>query len=251
MAGQKFFTLSFDDGVEQDKRLIEVLKQYDMPCTFNLNGGMFGDESFTAHIGEIGFMDLKAENRFRLRLFSTVEHNRIPLDEAVQVYAGYEVASHDYTHHPVKGRTLDEIREALLQDRQTLSEIFGQQITGFAYPGGISSKAAANVLRENDFLFGRGAFSSRSFAWPEDPWEYKPTCSHKDKKIFDLLNDFDAAEPAEDDLLFMVWGHAYEFDYGIENTSLEHFKRVLDRAVAMQGVVFCTNSDAFRRHAET
>ena len=65
MAGKKYFTLSFDDGVEQDKRLIEVLKQYDMPCTFNLSGGLFGDKSFTAHIGEIGFMDLKEENRIR------------------------------------------------------------------------------------------------------------------------------------------------------------------------------------------
>ena len=249
MAGKKYFTLSFDDGVEQDKRLIEVLKQYDMPCTFNLSSGLFGDNSFTAHIGEIGFMDLKEENRIRRKLFKTVEHDRIPLDEAVQVYTGYEIASHDFTHTPVKGRKADEIRESTLRDREELSRIFGQPITGYAYPGGISSRAGAAVLRENGFLFGRGAFSSGSFQWPENPFEYKPTCSHKDKKIFELLDAFDAAQPGEDDLLFMVWGHAYEFDYGMENTSLDHFKRVMDKVKGMQGLTFCTNSEAFGSHA--
>ena len=35
--GKKYFTLSFDDGLEQDKRIIALMKQYGLKGTFNLN----------------------------------------------------------------------------------------------------------------------------------------------------------------------------------------------------------------------
>ena len=38
----KAVTFSYDDGVLQDKRLIEILNKYGLKCTFNLNSGFFG-----------------------------------------------------------------------------------------------------------------------------------------------------------------------------------------------------------------
>jgi len=35
----KAVTFSYDDGVEQDKRLIQLLNKYNLKCTFNLNSG--------------------------------------------------------------------------------------------------------------------------------------------------------------------------------------------------------------------
>lgn len=35
----KAVTLSYDDGVRQDKRLIAIMKKYGLKGTFNLNGG--------------------------------------------------------------------------------------------------------------------------------------------------------------------------------------------------------------------
>ena len=245
----KYFTLSFDDGIEQDKQLIQVLKQFDMPCTFNLNAGFLGARGYVAHIGEIGFMDLVEENKIRRKLFHNVSHNRIPADEVAQVYEGYEIASHGYKHEPVKGKQSDQITQSLVPDREELSRIFGQKITGYAYPGGFSSTLAAKYLKENGYTFGRTAFSSNSFGWPENPFLLKPTCSHKDKKIFDLLDAFIAADPGESDLLFMVWGHSYEFDFGTKNTSLEdHFKHVLEKAASAPDVICCTNSAAIQAH---
>ena len=40
--GKKYFTLSFDDGLEQDKRVLDLMKKYGLKGTFNLNSGMFG-----------------------------------------------------------------------------------------------------------------------------------------------------------------------------------------------------------------
>ena len=38
----KYVTFSFDDGVTQDKRLIELLNKYGLKATFNLNSSLFG-----------------------------------------------------------------------------------------------------------------------------------------------------------------------------------------------------------------
>ena len=38
----KAVTLNYDDGVVQDKRLIEILKPYGIKATFNINSGLFG-----------------------------------------------------------------------------------------------------------------------------------------------------------------------------------------------------------------
>ena len=37
--GKKYFTLSFDDGLEQDKKVLELMKKYGLRGTFNLNSG--------------------------------------------------------------------------------------------------------------------------------------------------------------------------------------------------------------------
>ena len=38
----KAITFSYDDGVTQDIRLIELLNKYDLKCTFNLNSQLLG-----------------------------------------------------------------------------------------------------------------------------------------------------------------------------------------------------------------
>ena len=38
----KAVTFSYDDGVTQDIRLIELFDKYNLKCTFNLNSGLAG-----------------------------------------------------------------------------------------------------------------------------------------------------------------------------------------------------------------
>ena len=40
----KAITFSYDDGVTQDKRLIEIFNKYGLKATFNLNSGLLGKE---------------------------------------------------------------------------------------------------------------------------------------------------------------------------------------------------------------
>ena len=38
----KAFTLSYDDGVVQDRRLAALFRQYGLKCSFNLGSGLLG-----------------------------------------------------------------------------------------------------------------------------------------------------------------------------------------------------------------
>ena len=50
---RKAVTLSYDDGVEQDIRLMEILDKHGIRCTFNLNSGCWAKEGTVYPAGHI------------------------------------------------------------------------------------------------------------------------------------------------------------------------------------------------------
>ena len=46
----KAFTMSYDDGVVQDKRLIALMRSHGVKGTFNLNSGTFGQVDQYSHL---------------------------------------------------------------------------------------------------------------------------------------------------------------------------------------------------------
>ena len=88
--GKKYFAWSFDDGLQQDKKIIEILKEYGLGATFHLNSGLFGDKTYEGRIGNLGMTEMPAakyEAKAR-HLLPYVPHFRIPADELKQVYEG-------------------------------------------------------------------------------------------------------------------------------------------------------------------
>lgn len=49
----KALTLSYDDGVEQDIHLVEIMKRNGLKGTFNLNSGIYTPEGYTYPEGTI------------------------------------------------------------------------------------------------------------------------------------------------------------------------------------------------------
>ena len=45
MKYRKALTFSYDDGIEQDRKLVEIFNRYGMKATFNLNTGIQSPES--------------------------------------------------------------------------------------------------------------------------------------------------------------------------------------------------------------
>lgn len=245
--GKKYFTMSFDDGLEQDKKLLKLMKTYSLKGTFNLNGGLFGEKNRVARIGDIGFMEMPEQAIIRRKLFKNCDHHRIPEDEIKQVYEGVEVASHAFKHEAIARLSEQKVNESLNKDIEVLSRIMGYQIRGHAYPGGFSSDTAEKCLQENQLIYGREAFTDNLYTFPNNPLRFKPTCSHKSKNLFDLFDKFLGAE-TEDDLLFVMWGHSYEFDYGTQYCSWDRIETFFKHASGHQELTYCTNKEAFESY---
>lgn len=131
----KALTLSYDDGVIHDKRLIDILNRYGLKATFNLNSGIFGQ-------GNI----VKGKDRGRMKL-----------DEAKNVYinSGHEIASHTYTHPFITDLRYNDMLYEVLEDKKCLEKEFGCIVKGYAAPYGCCSDELDGILRSIGIVYQR------------------------------------------------------------------------------------------------
>ena len=198
----KAVTFSYDDGVTQDIRLIEMFNKYGLKGTFNLNSGRLGQQRTLEREGKI------------------VHHNKVLASEVAQVYKGHEVAAHTLNHPLLPRLSDDEITKEVEQDRLALSELVGYDVVGFAYPGGgvnFDDRVAKVIRRTTGIKYARTIISSGSFDLQKDLYVFEPTCYHHGEfdKMFELAERFINME-TDKPQIFYIWGHAYEFD--IHNT---------------------------------
>ena len=114
----KAITFSFDDGVEQDKRLIQILDKYNLKCTFNINSGMFDRHS--SHSATL------------FGIYHTFNNHRIPVDEISDVYKNHEVAAHSLTHPILTSLSDEEVIREMSEDAAALERLTGKKINGFS-----------------------------------------------------------------------------------------------------------------------
>lgn len=190
----KALTLSYDDGVEQDIRLIEILNRYGLKCTFNLNSGCYAPEGHTYAPGTI--------------------HRRLSESRVTQVYAngGHEVAVHSLTHPRLEALSAANITYEVLQDRANLEAQFGAIVRGMAYPYGSYSDTVVDCLRACGIAYSRTTVSTQKFDLPSDWLRMPATCHHADPRLPELADKFAAMKATELPRLFYLWGHSYEFE---------------------------------------
>lgn len=234
MKKMKAITFSYDDGVEQDKRLIEILDRYGIKATFNLNSGMFSKH--TCH--EAKFL---GEN-------VVFNNYRIPGDEIAEVYKNHEIAAHSVTH-PILTTLSDEyVIYQMREDSFTLSNISGQKVNGFAYPGGYCeyySEHVKQIIIDNTELhYGRTAKSSYSFELPTDLLVFHPTISHREFEMREkLAQDFLKLE-TDVPKIFYMWGHSYELD--VKEKYWTEFERFCEMIAGKEDIYYGTNDEIFR-----
>lgn len=250
--GKKYFVWSIDDGLEQGKKIVEILRSFHMGATFNLNSGLYGKQQMIGRISTLGIKEVPIEEfrKQKLHLLKYVPHCRIPEDEVCQVYEGFEIASHTVSHWNLTKLAETEIREEILQDVQLLSQKFSQNITGFAYPFGASNETAKKVLRDCGITYARTVGSVQSFDFPEDPMNLPISCWHISSKAMEKLDAFLNAPDQEEDMLFLMFAHGYEFDFGEKESSWEKFKRICDRVASHGEIICCSTAEALAAHSK-
>ena len=247
--GKKYFAWSFDDGLEQDKRIIEILREYGLGATFHLNSGLFGDKTYEGRIGNLGMTEKPASDfdPNARHLLPYVPHFRIPEDEVEQVYEGFEIASHT-CHHVNLAKCSAEKRQAeIAEDVKALSEKFAQPVIGFAYPYGVGAKQSRDALHAAGVQYARIATTKPGFRFPEDPLAMPLSCWHIFAKTFERLDDFFHME-TEEDLFFLMFAHGYEFDFGTKESNWDKFRRICEAVAARDDVIAYSIGEALRMH---
>lgn len=239
--GKKYFTISFDDGLEQDKRLVDLMKTYGIRGTFNLNSGLFGTKNW---IERLGNLSVKESDTAEQGLLPKYEVFRLPQEEILSTYDGFEIAGHSLNHENFFLTAKEQVEESIKKDWQNLSQLTGQAIKGFAYPYGSHTKHAETVLKEAGIVYARVALSTNDFDLPKNPLNWKPTAWIIEKGVMTKLERFLASD-SEADQVFCLWGHTYELDYGTKEASWEKLETIFKLVSKREDLIFCTNAEFF------
>ncbi len=191
----KALTLSYDDGVDQDIRLIEIMRRYGLKGTFNLNSGLFTKEGTVFPQGYV--------------------QRRMTHAQVLAAYQGddLEVAVHGLTHPFLEKLPANICTYEVLQDRINLEKDFHCLVRGMAYPYGTYSDEVVNALKSCGIVYARTIESRDDFAIPTDWLRMPTTCHHNDPKLMDLADRFlHEKDRYGRPKLFYLWGHSYEFE---------------------------------------
>lgn len=247
--GKKFFTWNFDDGLEEDKEIIRILKSCNMGATFNLNSGLFGKRQMIGRIGNLGVKEIPQSkyNADKKTILKYSIHYRIPEDEIEQVYGGFEVASHTADHVDLTKLAPMESRWQVEEDQRVMGEIFQQPVVGFAYPFGRRNERTKKLLREIGIQYARTMQMAKDFRFPEDSMELPVTGWIAKKNTLAVMQKFVESE-SEEDQIFLMFAHGYELDFNTKECNFDMFQRICDMADSREDILCCSTGDAFRYH---
>lgn len=200
----KALTLSYDDGVIYDKHLIDILDEYGIKSTFNINSGLFRSE-------------LNCDN----------DDRRMTLDEAKRIYinSGHELAAHTYSHPVITNLRYNDILNEIYWDKSKIEKEFGIIVRGYAAPYGCLSKMVDEVLRSCGIVYQRTVEETLKMDLPEDWIRLNGTCHHNNPQLMNLAKSLVEWKPKHDDScrMFYVWGHSYEFEDNDNWNVMENF----------------------------
>ena len=220
----KAVTLSYDDGVAQDKRLISIMSKYGLKGTFNINSGMFGRES-------------------------TGTSGRMTAEEAVRLYteSGNEVAVHGYKHISLADVDSAVALNDIIEDRKNLETLFGRVIKGMAYANGSYNDRVVEQLRMCGIHYSRTTVSTGDFKLPSDWLRLPATCHHNDPRLMELAKKFTEFDVGKYfwrnyPRMFYLWGHSYEFDNDDNWNVIEEFAEYIG---GRDDIWYATNGEIY------
>ena len=187
----KAFNISYDDGVIQDIRFVELLNRYGLKGTFNLNYGLMRSGFTWQH--ECGM---------------TVR--RIPEEQVVSVYEGHEIASHSYSHPYFDNAAETEILKELGSDKFFLEKLFDREVAGYATPFYYYSDLMADCVRQCGFSYARISEESNDYFIPADFYRWRGSKFHWDSDLEDFVIGFLQSE--QELALCQLVGHSYDLD---------------------------------------
>ena len=206
----KALTLSYDDGRDFDRRLVQIFNDHGLEGTFHLNAGLLNDSPV-----------------------------KINLEEIAEVYAGHEISCHAFTHPFLERLPRTEVMREVWKDRETLEAYAHYPVTGMSYPYGSSDDTVVEILRACGIEYCRTTQSTRKFGIPNEFLLWHPTCHHRE--MLEMAPGFLNYHYAP--AIFYVWGHSYEFG---NNGNWDDMEKFADMVSGRSDVWYVTNIDLAR-----
>lgn len=221
--GNKRFaiTFSWDDGVIEDRRLIQFMNEHGLKGTFNLNSLTFKNEGVPS------------------------TENRLDRSEVAELYQGHEVAIHTSTHPHLPLLDPSHVALEVLEDRRTLEDLVGYPVRGMAYPFGTYNPRVIEILRACGVVYARTTEQADNCFPPKEPLAW-PANAHMftEKDGLDIGQRFlKMHQNPRAGGVYFVWGHSYEFARPTDRWA-EMEKRFKPLA-GHSDVWYCTNIELF------
>ena len=220
----KVLTFSYDDGVVQDIRLVDIFNKHGLKGTFNINTGTYTPEE-------------KQHERI---------NRRLRLSEAQELYmnSGHEVAVHTLTHPFLERLPISSVLTEILEDRKNIEKQYHTLARGMAYPFGTYSDEVVEALRTCGVCYARTTRATEKFEWPIEWLLLHPTCHHNHPKLMEFAKRFveSSTRFPMDNWMFYVWGHSYEFD---DHNNWEIMEQFADYVSDREDVWYATNIEIY------
>lgn len=211
----KAVTLSYDDGVPADERLIEILSANGIKGTFNLNSSRLKD---------------------------------IPWAQKTYLDTGNEIAVHGVRHLPLAEVASPNAIADVINDRLALEAAFGVLVDGMAYADASYDLQVTKLLKACGIVYARTTDATHKFDLPENWLTLHPTCHHNDPALMELAKQFVETEPhwhylVNTPKMFYLWGHAYEFNDNNNWHVIEEFASYIGNR---EDIWYATNGEIYR-----
>jgi hypothetical protein len=211
---RKAATFSYDDGRDEDRRLIEILNRHGLKASIHLNGGRSREEN---HIHP----------------------------EEFSLYEGHEISCHSLTHPTLPLVPKERMIHELIEDRKVLEAAAGYPVIGMSYPNGAWNDEVIQAARACGIVYSRTTVATNHFKLPEDFLAWHPTCHHSHKNVFDLIEQFANLGFRSRASVLYIWGHSFEFTRDVEFNNWGHFEEICQRVGGLEDTWFATNIEIY------
>ncbi len=219
---QRVVTLSYDDAVYVDIRLIDIMNKYGLKGTFNVNSSLYMPEE-NERDGHKGLLKLSEAKKLYLE-------------------SGNEVAVHTLTHSFLDQLDECEIIREIIEDRKSIEKEYGVIAKGMAYPYGTYNDKVIEVLKNCGISYARTTRSTEGFGLPKNWLTWNPTCHHNNPRLMELARDFAEKERWGTPRMFYLWGHTFEFNTNKNWNVIEEFAEYIGNR---EDIWYATNIEIY------
>ncbi len=176
----------WDDGVNSDVLLIEILRRYGAKASFNLNAGIHQAE------------------RTKSWEYKGQEVCKLGWNEMRAVYEGFTIANHGLTHPHMAVLETAQLKKEIVESRDRLQQFFQQAIHGLAYPFGNYNDKVKEEVAAAGHCYARTCCYTDTPYPPADPMAFHSNCHFLSPEFWSKY------EKARAGGVFYFWGHSYE-----------------------------------------